>query len=136
MKTDDMLGKIREAHPGATTTQPGPTWPWYVVNAKGEQLSEARSRGAAVLAAYRAVRKARPKPMTVAQAEAFVKARHAKATWNAMINTRAGKQWFTIWDGVNPPQNGPEPAWGKGETIGQAWKVAAAAIRASDGGNP
>lgn len=125
MKIETMMAEIRMTHPNASVSVYGEGWPVMVRTYEGKTIGKGATQHKAVTAAYRAVRKARPKPMTVAEAKAFVLSRHPKATWGALSYNPTGKRpWVYIWDG----EWNTDVRWGKGETIGQAWKAAAAAI--------
>jgi hypothetical protein len=124
VKIDAMMVEIRKDHPDVWIYEPRGE---FVVRAgrssSSPTLGRAFERYEAVYSALKAVRKARPKPMTVAEAKELVK---AKAADSKCMKDASGL-WFV--SSLTHPYWVDVPS---SESEGQAWKAAAAAIQAEE----
>lgn len=127
MKIDAMMAEIRKTKPLAELECLGSRYNWIVKSGK-ETLGRSVAKYEAVYSALKAVRKARPQPMTIAEAKAAVKTKHPRAWigWSDLGLPNQSTGW-RIYRGIR--DEGP-PLCSGHATEGQAWKAAAAAIRA------
>lgn len=124
MTIDQMMAEIRETHPGMNLTLYGHRNRYRVTDMAGVLFGESCSKYEAVYSALKAVRKARPKPMTVVEAKAAVRSKRGNLFFLEPLNGMKRLAFQHGRKGI--------VLLGEGPTEGQAWKAAAAAIRESE----